>query len=78
MNERREKPLKRLAICPACTGYMRPIGAVQGQQVGGRHWKDESYTRSFGGKEIKRFICEKCGQEETFQIDDLEFIGEDD
>ena len=72
------KRRKHLAICPACAGYMRPQSAVQGQHVGGRHWKDETRHRSFGGREIKQFVCESCGHTDTLQVDDLMGIGEDD
>ena len=74
----RSKPLKVLEICPLCAGYMRPQSAVSGDRVGGRHWKDETYHRSFGGTEIKRFVCEKCGHLETFQADTVGTIEEDD
>ena len=73
----RQKPIKRLEICPVCTGYMNPQSAIEGQKVGGRHWKDETYHRSFGGKELRKFVCEKCGHIETYQVDNLDFIGED-
>ena len=72
------KPIKRLEVCPLCGSYMRPQSAIQGQSVGGRHWKDETYHRSFGGKELRKFLCEKCGHVDTFQVDDLESMREDD
>lgn len=74
----RQEPLKRLQICSRCGGYMRPLSAIQGQAVGGRHWKDETFHRSFGGKVVSKFTCEKCGHVETHQTDDLGFVGEDD
>ena len=70
--------LKSLEICPLCSGYMRPQSAISGARVGGRHWKDETYHRSFGGTAIKRFVCEKCGHLETIQADVLGPIPEDD
>ena len=78
MSERvRQKPIKRLEICPLCSGYMNPVAAIQGEKVGGRHWKDETYRRSFGGQELRRFVCERCHHEETVQVDDLMYVGED-
>jgi hypothetical protein len=76
-DEQRDKPLKRLEVCPACAGYMQPLSAFKGdfQQ---RNWKDETFHRSFGGVEVRKFVCEKCHRVETFQIDDLMHIGEDD
>jgi len=76
-DEGRLKPIRRLELCPVCSGYMRAHSAIEGQQVGGRHWKDETYHRAFGGKELKEFVCEKCGHSETYQVDDLGFITED-
>ncbi len=74
-----ERPPRRkhLQICDVCAGYMRPLSAIEGQQVGGRHWKDETHRRSFGGKQLSKFVCEKCGHIETFQIDELDYVGED-
>lgn len=77
MGDVRIRSKKRLAICPECAGYMRPQAAIEGERVGGRHWKDETYRRSFGGVELRVFVCEKCGHTETLQVDDLDFIGED-
>lgn len=74
----RDKPLKHLQVCPKCAGFMTLLSAIEGQHVGGRHWKDETYHRAFGGKELREFACEKCGHTETFQVDDLGFITEDD
>ncbi len=74
----KHKSLKLLQICTVCGGYMRPQSAVQAQAVGGRHWKDETYRRSFGGSELRKFVCEKCGHIETFQVDEMAYVGEDD
>lgn len=71
------KPIKRLQICPKCAGYMQPLSAFQGGAKS-RDWKDETFHRSFGGVELRKFICEKCHHVQTFQVDDLEGIGEDD
>ena len=74
---RRDEPLHRLQICPRCAGYMQPLSPVAGEAR--RHdWKDETFHRSFGGVEVRKFVCEKCHHVATFQIDDLEHIGEDD
>ncbi len=71
-----KKPLKRLQVCTRCGGYMNPMSAVSGDQAS-RNWLDETYQRSFGGVEMKMFVCEKCGRSEKFQVDDLAGIGED-
>lgn len=73
----RKTPLKQLAVCPACASYMKPHSAIEAQAVGGRHWKDETFHRSFGGNEIREFVCEKCGHSETYQIDNLGYIEPD-
>ena len=75
--KRPTRATKHLKICPKCTGYMRLQAPFEGR-VGTQNWKDESYHRSFGGVEMQRFVCEKCGLVEVFQIDDLGHIGEDD
>ena len=67
---------KHLQICPRCGGYMRPYSAIAGDAKR-RDWKDETLHRSFGGVELRQFVCEKCHQRATFQIDDLGHIGED-
>jgi hypothetical protein len=74
---KRDKPLKHLQICPKCAGYMQPLSAFKGDAQN-RDWKNETFHRSFGGVEVRAFVCEKCHQVETFQIDDLMHIGEDD
>jgi hypothetical protein len=68
---------KVLQICAACGGYMRPQSAIEGKAVGGRHYKDETYRRSFGGVSLLKFVCEKCGLVDTFQVDPLDYIQED-
>jgi hypothetical protein len=70
------KPLKRLQVCSVCGGYMRQFSAFPAA-AGKRNWKDETFRRSFGGKQIEKFVCEKCGHTETFQTDDLAGLGED-
>ncbi|MEZ4272948.1 MAG: hypothetical protein R3C68_16400 [Myxococcota bacterium] len=74
----RHRPLKRLEICPLCAGYMQPVAAIGGAQVGSRNWRDDTYHRSFGGNELRKFVCEKCHHEEIYQVDDLANIDEDD
>ncbi|MEM6532789.1 MAG: hypothetical protein AAF654_09195 [Myxococcota bacterium] len=71
------KPLKRLQVCVKCGGYMSAQSAYSGDAVN-RNWSDETYRRSFGGVEMKMFICEKCGHAEKYQVDDLAGIDEDD
>ena len=51
-------------------------GTVSGN-AGNRHWQDETFHRSFGGLEVRKFVCEKCGHAEVFQVDDLIDIKED-
>lgn len=72
-----KKPLKRLQVCVKCGGYMSPQSAYSGD-ASTRAWSDETYHRSFGGIEMKMFVCEKCGHAEKYQVDDLAGIGEDD
>ena len=72
-----EKTLKHLEICPKCAGYMRPQAHIE-QGAASRDWKDETFHRSFGGVEVRKFVCEKCHHVEIFQVDDLAGIGEDD
>ncbi len=55
---------------------MRPLSSFKAQAKG-RHWKDETYHRSFGGVEMRKFVCEQCGHTETYQVDDLAKIKED-
>jgi hypothetical protein len=71
-----EKPMKRLEVCPKCGAYMRPISPFKGD-ARRRDWKDETFRRSFGGVELKKFVCEKCHHVEVFQVDDLAGISED-
>lgn len=71
-----KKPQKHLQICPKCAGYMQPQSSFENKQ-GKRNWKDETYHRAFGGVELRKFVCEKCGLTEVYQIDDLASIGED-
>ena len=70
------KRQKHLQICPKCGGYMRPHSAIMGDAKR-RDWKDETLHRSFGGVELRQFVCEKCHHTATFQVDDLGTIGED-
>jgi hypothetical protein len=72
-----DKPIKHLEVCPKCSGYMRPISPFKGDAKR-RDWKDETFHRSFGGVELKKFVCEKCHHVEVYQIDDLAGIKEDD
>jgi hypothetical protein len=71
------RPKKHLQVCSNCGGYMQLVTTF-GTEAGKRSWKDDTFHRSFGGKELRKFVCEKCGQSETFQVDDLEGVGEDD
>ena len=71
-----EEPIKHLQICPKCAGYMWPISPFKGDAKR-RDWKDETFHRSFGGVELRKFVCEKCHHVEVFQIDDLGGITED-
>lgn len=73
-----KKPQKRLQICPKCNGYMEPLSTFEPRTAAKRNWKDETFHRAFGGVEVRRFKCEKCGHVETYQTDDLAHIGEDD
>ncbi|MEK7704328.1 MAG: hypothetical protein AAB426_05165 [Myxococcota bacterium] len=73
----RERPIKRLQICPKCAGYMQPLSSFP-SGAGKRDWKDETFHRSFGGVELRKFVCEKCHHVATFQVDDLADLGEDD
>lgn len=78
MNEqKRDKPIKRLQVCPKCAGYMELLSAIKGDATT-RDWKDETFHRSFGGVELRKFVCEKCHHVDTFQVDNLGHIGEDD
>jgi len=71
------KKIKHLEVCPKCAGYMRPISPFN-DEPGRRDWKDETFHRSFGGVEVRKFVCEKCHHVEVFQIEDLAGIEEDD
>ena len=71
-----KKPLKRLEVCPKCGGYMRRQSAFQNDS-GRRDWKNETYRRAFGGVELHKFACEKCGHVETYQLDELKHLKED-
>ncbi|EFK94964.1 hypothetical protein LDC_3031 [sediment metagenome] len=55
---------------------MKPVSPVRGGYQR-RDWKDETFQRSFGGVEIKKFVCEKCHHVDVLQIDDLKSIKED-
>ncbi len=78
MSERkRDRPVKRLEVCPRCTGYMQPLASFEGDAKT-RNWKDETFQRAFGGVEVRKFVCEKCHHVEVFQVDNLGHIGEDD
>lgn len=72
-----KKPQKHLQICPKCNGYMQPQSAIENQSQR-RNWKNETFHRAFGGVELRKFVCEKCGHLEVYQIDDLAGITEDD
>jgi len=71
-----QKKKKHLQICSLCGSYMSLQGSVS-NSAGGRHWQDDTFHRSFGGLEVRKFICEKCGHREVFQVDDLVDIEED-
>ncbi len=73
---KRERPLKQLQICPKCAGYMRELSHFA-SDAKTRNWKDETFHRSFGGVEMRKFVCEKCHHTAVFQVDDLGHIGED-
>lgn len=73
----RIKPRKRLEICPNCAGYMRPEAAFETGALQ-RDWKSEALHRSFGGVELRKFVCESCHHVDTFQVDDLADLSEDD
>jgi hypothetical protein len=75
-DSRRDRPIKQLRVCPKCGAYMRPA-AHFASDAKSRNWKDETYRRSFGGVEMRKFVCEKCHFVEVFQVDDLLGIGED-
>ena len=55
---------------------MRPISPFK-SDAGRRDWKDETFRRSFGGVDLRKFVCEKCHHVEVFQVDDLKGITED-
>jgi hypothetical protein len=76
VSEPRDKPLKHLQVCPKCAGYMEPVSPYKGGKSS-HDWKDESFHRSFGGVELRKFVCEKCHHVETFQIDAVGDVGED-
>ena len=76
MASKPSRPVKHLQVCPKCGGYMQPLSAVN-SAAGGRDWKHETFHRSFGGVDVRKFVCEKCHLVETFQIDDLGHIKED-
>ncbi|MEZ0313874.1 MAG: hypothetical protein ACAI38_19050 [Myxococcota bacterium] len=70
-----KKPQKHLQVCPKCAAYMQPQSPIETKA---RHnWKDETYHRAFGGVELRKFVCEKCGHIEVYQVDDLAGISED-
>ena len=71
-----KKPQKHLQVCPKCAAYMQPQSAIETTSTR-RNWKDETYHRAFGGVELRKFICEKCGHFEVYQVDDLGSIKED-
>ena len=71
-----KKPQKHLQICPKCSGYMQPQSAIENQSQR-RNWKNDTFHRSFGGVELRKFVCEKCGHIEVYQVDDLAGITED-
>jgi len=71
-----KKPQKHLQICPKCAGYMQPQSAIE-NQTQRRNWKNDTYHRAFGGVELRKFVCEKCGHIEVYQVDDLAGIEED-
>lgn len=55
---------------------MKPAASFR-NNPGKRDWKDETYRRSFGGVEVKKFACEKCHHVQTFQVDDIGLLPED-
>ncbi len=71
-----ERPTKVLQICRKCGGYMRPLAAFSGDATR-RDWKDETFHRSFGGVAMRKFVCEKCHQVDTFQVDEVGVVDED-
>lgn len=73
---RRGGPIRSLQICPRCGAYMAPASDVQGA-ARGRHWKHESKHRSFGGVKVQVFACERCGHTQTFQVDVVGAVAED-
>jgi hypothetical protein len=73
---KRDKPVKQLQVCPKCAGYMRPLAHFQ-SDAKSRNWKDDTHRRSFGGVDVRKFVCEKCHHVEVFQIDELLGIAED-
>ncbi len=72
-----DRPIKQLAICPKCGGYMRGQTAFT-EEARRRGWQDDTRRRSFGGVSLRQFVCEKCHHTETFQLDELGAIDADD
>ncbi len=71
-----DKQVKVLQICPKCAGYMQPVSPFK-DEAKRRDWKHETHHRSFGGVEVKKFVCEKCHHVEVFQIDRVGDLGTD-
>jgi len=67
----REQSTKQLQVCRACGGYMKLQNAIASGHGRRRHYRDDTYLRSFGGVRVRTFVCEKCQRVETFQNDDL-------
>ena len=73
----RQRPLKHLQICPVCGAYMRPATSASGSPHLPRS-VELTHTPTFGGVEMRTYICEKCHHRERFQVDMAAHIREDD
>lgn len=68
LREQRTKTVKAVRVCPKCQGFMVPKGEFRTASER-RDFTSDHQLRSFGGIELKTFICEKCHYSSQFQVD---------
>lgn len=66
--EQRNKSVKAVKVCPKCQAFMVPKGEFRTANER-RDFTADHHVRSFGGIELKTFICEKCHYSSQFQVD---------
>lgn len=74
--EQRTKQVKAVKVCPKCQGFMvmRSEFRTEGEK---RSFAADHQVRSFGGIEIRTFICDRCHYSGQFQVDPFPKEAED-